>query len=170
MFSFGSKVYSPSTGIILNNQMDDFLTSTFTNAYYVESSMYNRIMPNMRPVSSSCPSIIINSDTKDLVLSIGGSGGLKITTAVLQVISRHLLIQDSLKASIDSARIHHQLFPNVIFYEEHFPEDILSELKSIGHKIQKNQNHPSSVVAISKRSGQLEVMYDYRVDGSVAGF
>lgn len=151
--------------------MDDFSSPNIVNSYDLQPSIFNRIKPGMRPLSSTCPSIIINSESKDLVLSIGGSGGSKITTAVFQVISRHLFIRDTLKASIDSARIHHQLRPNVIVYDEHFPEDIISELEAIGHKVEKNKDRPSIVVAISRKpNGKLEAMYDHRIGGSVAGF
>lgn len=86
ILSFGSKILSASTGIILNDQMDDFSTPGVTNAYGLEASPMNYIVPGKRPLSSMCPTIIVNEDGV-VELIIGGAGGTKITTSVASVSS-----------------------------------------------------------------------------------
>lgn len=75
---------SPSTGIILNNEMDDFSTPGLVNFYGIPSSPANFIEPGKRPMSSMCPTMITDRNG-DFVLGIGAAGGSKITLATAQV-------------------------------------------------------------------------------------
>ena len=79
-------IMSPSTGILLNNEMDDFSSPGITNDYDLPPSKPNFIKPGKRPLSSMCPTIVIDGKTKDVSLVTGAAGGSKITTAVAQVI------------------------------------------------------------------------------------
>lgn len=81
---FGSKIVSRSTGIILNDEMDDFSTPGKSNSYGVPASVANFIKPGKRPLSSMCP-IIILDEHKNVRLLIGGAGGIKITSSVAYV-------------------------------------------------------------------------------------
>lgn len=82
--SFGSKILSASTGIILNDEMDDFSTPGIRNAYGLEATPMNYIAPGKRPMSSMCPTIIVNGDGI-VEMIIGAAGGSKITTSVASV-------------------------------------------------------------------------------------
>ncbi|CAG2183652.1 unnamed protein product, partial [Oppiella nova] len=109
---FGSKVVSAKTGIILNDEMDDF-SSNYTNAFDVPPSEHNLIESGKRPLSSMCPSIFTDP-SGNVRLIIGASGGTKITTAVALIAIRHLWMNETIKHAIDWPRIHHQLFPNEV--------------------------------------------------------
>ncbi len=80
-FSFGSRYRSTRTGIIYNNEMDDFSTPGEENAYGVEPSESNMIQPGKRPQSSTAPSLFLDKDGVARLV-IGASGGTKITTAI----------------------------------------------------------------------------------------
>ncbi|KAG7661418.1 uncharacterized protein J8A68_005113 [[Candida] subhashii] len=121
---FGSKVHDPQTGIVLNNEMDDFSQPHISNAFNLTPSIYNFINPYKRPLSSMAPTIIIKDDKVDLV--IGAAGGSRITTAILQAIIRLYYQNMDLLKVISYPRLHHQLIPqgimceNVTMYNEEF--------------------------------------------------
>lgn len=83
-FSFGCGFMSPSTGIIFNNQMNDFSSPEVVNNYEIPSSPSNFIEPGKRPMSSMCPTIITDKNG-DFFLAIGGAGGSKITITIAYV-------------------------------------------------------------------------------------
>lgn len=80
---------SPSTGILLNNQMDDFSTPGVPNSFDVTPSAPNYIEPGKRPMSSMSPTIIVDS-AGDVQLGVGGAGGTTITTQTIAV-SQHII-------------------------------------------------------------------------------
>ena len=85
LLSFGCKIRSTVTGIIYNNQMDDFSTPGVTNFYGVEPSPSNFIRPGKRPMSSMSPVIFTNQTSGEVVFVAGASGGTRITTGTLLV-------------------------------------------------------------------------------------
>lgn len=88
---FGCKIISPQTGIILNDGMDDFSVPGKKNAYGIPPSPANFIRPKKMPLSSMCPSILLDKNG-DVEVVLGGAGGSKITSSVAYVrIYKHSL-------------------------------------------------------------------------------
>ncbi|CAF1527772.1 unnamed protein product, partial [Rotaria sordida] len=130
---FGSMIVGAQTGIIYNNEMDDFSIANKINYHGLSTSPNNYIGPGKRPVSSQSPLIIVDNQG-NIRQVLGASGGTKIPTSVAQVALLNLLFDKNIKESIDHPRIHHHLSPNEIIFEETFDQNILLELRRRGHK------------------------------------
>lgn len=138
--SFGSKMILPGTGIVLNNEMDDFsLSPGVRNAFGLLGSEANKIVPGKRPLSSMSPTIIADSDNRP-VLSIGAAGGPRIITAVLQTIIRCLDLQRPLDQALAGPRLHHQWSPDRAVVENSMPDSVVAELQKMGHDIQRTDS------------------------------
>ncbi|KAH3680086.1 hypothetical protein WICMUC_000569 [Wickerhamomyces mucosus] len=156
---FGSLVKDPQTGIILNNEMDDFSTPGSKNAFGLQPSIFNFIRPQKRPLSSTVPTIIVNELGKpDLI--IGSAGGSRILTAVFQAIVRTYSYNIPLLETLAYPRIHHQLSPNHIEYETHIGNDIIESLKSKGHDVLE-QPPKTAMNAIRRWRGEWHAVSDY---------
>lgn len=160
---------SVSTGIILNDEMDDFSIPGTTNVYGIPASPANYIVPGKIPMSSMCPSIIIN-ENGDVEFAIGGAGGSKITTSVGYVILRHFWFNETTLDAIHAKRIHHQLAPMRVDFEQGFDEPILEGLVQRNHNV--SMVDPGSgfaaITAIAVENGLLKAVYDPRRGGSTA--
>lgn len=113
---FGAGLLSNSTGVILNDQMDAFTTSrTRMNAFGMYPTDENRVEPGKRAVTSMCPTIVMWG--KNVYLILGGSGGPKAISGVLQTLLNVIDFGDSLADAISAPRLHHQLVPNMVSLE-----------------------------------------------------
>jgi gamma-glutamyltranspeptidase/glutathione hydrolase/leukotriene-C4 hydrolase len=112
---FGAHVLSPSTGIVLNNEMDDFSVPEQTPDH-LPPAPANFIAPGKRPLSSMTPTIILKGG--QLAGVLGGSGGTNIIAAVTQVFLNHFVVGMSPFAAVRSARVYHKLVPNMVKYED----------------------------------------------------
>ena len=112
--SFGSKVVIPGTGVLMNNQMDDFSAQPGApNAYGLVGSEANSIRPGKRPLSSMSPTIVVRDGVP--VLSVGAAGGPMIITQVVRVLMRYLAFDDSLYAALADPRVHQQWKPCLLY-------------------------------------------------------
>ncbi|XP_028396634.1 glutathione hydrolase 1 proenzyme-like [Dendronephthya gigantea] len=137
-YYFGAKIRSYKTGIVYNNHMSTFSLPNIAKVYQPKSSKANYIEPGKRSVSTACPTIVV--DKNGIVrMVVGGSGGLRITSGVPQVIMNKLWFGLSLNDSIDRPRLHHQLHPNKVYYEKTSPFDVSSTiidgLRALGHEV-----------------------------------
>lgn len=104
---FGSGFLSPSTGILLNNQMDDFASQGRPNYFGLPPSPLNYPEPKKRPLSSMSPTLIFHEDKLRMV--VGASGGPKIITSTLQTVLNHMLAGLDLFEANTAPRIHDQI-------------------------------------------------------------
>jgi gamma-glutamyltranspeptidase/glutathione hydrolase len=165
---FGSKVIVPGTGVLLNNEMDDFSAQPGKpNAFGLVGAEANAIEPLKRPLSSMSPTIVLE-DGKP-VLTVGAAGGPKIITQVLQTIIRRLDFGQTLEEAVASPRIHHQWRPDALMVEETMPEAIAKKLIALGQMI---ESHPSSQMgatqAIEFDDDELIGVFEPRTPGKAA--
>ena len=115
--AYGSGIIPFGTGILMNNEMDDFSSKPgFPNAYGLIGSEANKIEPRKTPLSSMSPVIVFHDDKPFLIT--GSPGGSTIITSVLQEILNVLDFQMSLEESSDKSRIHFQHLPDILFHEK----------------------------------------------------
>jgi len=167
---FGSQVLDPETGIILNNEMDDFSTPGVPNAFGLWPSPYNYPAPGKRPLSSIAPTILENHDGS-FYIALGGSGGSRIFPAVLQVLLNLELGLD-LSAAIEYGRVHDQLYPLVLDVDDVYPRDIIDGLRLLGHNITVlDVNRVAAVIqAVASIDGSIFAASDSRKNGIAAGY
>lgn len=171
--SFGSKVVSKSTGILLNNQMDDFSSPGKPNVYGLYPSESNFIAAGKRPLSSMSPMVVVGADGQ-LRMVLGASGGSRITTAVFQTLLRILTSGEGGLEAVHRPRWHTQLVPATVqteaWGEFRFPDADALALEKRGHK-QVSTDWGAVVQAILVgEDGRMEVVSDARKDGAPAGW
>lgn len=166
--SFGSGVYDPSTGIILNDEMDDFVIAPgVPNAYGLVGDEDNAPEPGKRPLSSTTPTLVFDAEG-DVVLAVGASGGATIISSVLQVLLGVLVFDLDPQEAVAAPRFHHQWTPDVLWLEPGFPADVRSALESRGHRLRIDDAY--SAVQVVRRDGdQVTAGADPRKDGQAAG-
>jgi gamma-glutamyltranspeptidase/glutathione hydrolase len=133
-FSYGVGLVAEGTGVLLNNELDDFAAKPGApNFYGLVGGEANAPGPGKRPLSSMTPSIVLEGDKPFLV--VGSPGGSRIITAVLQiilnVIDRKLPIADAVAAP----RIHHQWYPDEVAVERGLAPELIAALQARGHRV-----------------------------------
>ncbi|KAI3701419.1 hypothetical protein L6452_26478 [Arctium lappa] len=171
-FPFGGGVLSPATGILLNNEMADFSVPTEVSPDSLPPSPTNFIRPNKRPISSMTPIIVVKDD--QLAGVIGGSGGLYIIPAVIQVFLNHFVLGMEPLDAVQSPRVYHKLMPNVVYYEnwtmiggDHIElSDYRKQfLKERGHVLESKAGGGISQLIVQTLKKPIEnrkVSYDYK--------
>ncbi|KAL4066312.1 gamma-glutamyltranspeptidase [Scleroderma yunnanense] len=167
---FGSQVLDPETGIILNDEMDDFSIPGIPNAFGLWPSPYNYPEPGKRPLSSMTPTIM-EYNNGSFYLAVGGSGGSLILTSVFQVI---LNLDWGLDASqaIEYGRVHDQLLPRQVDADEIIPNDLLDALRVRGHNVtvQDMGRIAAAVQDVLQKDGLIYAASDSRKNGIAAGY
>lgn len=166
--SFGSKVVVPGTGLVLNNEMDDFSAQPgMPNAFGLVGAEANAVAPGKRPLSSMSPTIVLRNDKP--VLTVGGAGGPKIITAVLLAIVRSIDGGLPVADCIGQPRMHHQWRPDLLFLEKSFEPRVVNELRAKGHKIQFLESGGVAQAITQLPNGLFLGVSDPRVPGKASG-
>ena len=167
--SFGSKIIVPGTGVLLNNEMDDFSAQPGRpNAFGLVGAENNAVAPLKRPLSSMSPTIVLRGGKP--VLTVGAAGGPRIISQVLLAIVRRLDFEQPLAEAVGAPRVHHQWRPEELMVEETMPAEIVASLEARGHKIVKipaNQAGATQAIELDAR-GQLMGVSEPRVKGKAA--
>ena len=130
---FGSKLLVPKTGIVLNNEMDDFAIHPGGNVYGLVGNQANSLQPKKRPLSSMSPTIVLQGERPELV--VGGAGGPRIITSTLQTILNVLDYQMPVNKAVEAPRIHHQWMPDHLNVEDAIPAETKRSLERRGHVV-----------------------------------
>ncbi len=150
--TFGSKVVPLGTGIVLNDELDDFTIKTgVPNEFGLMMSDRNLIKAGQRPLSSMSPTLLLKDGKA--VLAAGASGGPRIITATLQTILQIVDFGKRPDAAVAAPRIHHQWSPDVLRYEMGLDGAVLSALASSGNKMEKYAGSRAGVCQVVYRDG-----------------
>ena len=165
-FSYGMGLVPEGTGVLLNNELDDFTASPgASNAYGLVGYEANLPGPGKRPLSSMTPTIVLK-DGKP-VLVTGSPGGSRIISTTLQVIVDVIDYKMDVMSAVSAPRLHHQWLPDEVRIENGFAEKALDDLRSMGHKIVKPMGQ-TSANSILMTSDRLLGAPDPRTRGSAA--
>ncbi|MDB6115157.1 MAG: gamma-glutamyltransferase 1, Threonine peptidase family, partial [Lacunisphaera sp.] len=134
---FGSGVTIPGTGILMNNEMDDFTSKPGTpNMFRLIQSEANAIAPGKRPLSSMAPTFVFKD--KKIFLVTGAPGGSTIINAVFQVITNVIDFDLPVSIAVDAPRIHHQWMPDVVNFDPFgLSTDTMAILRAKGHQFEE---------------------------------
>ncbi|XP_018021651.1 glutathione hydrolase 1 proenzyme isoform X2 [Hyalella azteca] len=126
---FGAGFRGQRTGIIFNDEMDDFSSPNITNYFGIPPSTANFIRPGKRPLSSMAPTVIVDA-RGDVRLVLGAAGGSKIPSGIANVVMHNLWFGSNIKQAIDARRFHHQLYPMALMYEHGFNQTLMQQLSA----------------------------------------
>jgi gamma-glutamyltranspeptidase/glutathione hydrolase len=167
---FGAGIVVPGTGIVLNNEMDDFaIAPDVPNAFGLVGRDANAIAPRKTPLSSMTPTIV--TENNQLRLVVGSPGGSTIITTVLQVVLNLLVYDMTAKQAIAAPRLHHQWLPDTVRVERlGFDPLTLADLRQRGHEIQERSGWGNATAIVRTADGWLEGAADPRGEGTAAGY
>jgi gamma-glutamyltranspeptidase / glutathione hydrolase len=167
---FGSGTVAQGTGIVLNNEMDDFAIAPNTpNAFGLTGQSANAIAPRKTPLSSMTPTIV-TQDGK-FRLATGAPGGSTIITTVLQVLLNTLVYDMDIQRAIAAPRLHHQWLPDQTNIDRWSLDPLtLQDLKARGHTLVEREAWGNANGIQALPDGSLEGAADPRGEGTAAGY
>jgi gamma-glutamyltranspeptidase / glutathione hydrolase len=165
-FSYGVGLVAEGTGVLLNNEMDDFTAKPGTaNAYGLVGFAANLPSPGKRPLSSMTPTILLKNGNP--VLITGSPGGSRIISTVLQVIVNAADFKMPIGEAVQSPRLHHQWLPDEVRVEPGFSETVLEGLRQRGHAVRSGPPY-SSANSIAVAPKKIVGAADSRTRGATA--
>jgi gamma-glutamyltranspeptidase/glutathione hydrolase len=165
-FSYGVGMVAEGTGVLMNNELDDFAARPAApNAYGLIGGEANAPGPNKRPLSSMTPTIVLKNG-RPLIVT-GSPGGSRIITAVLQVIVNVIDRGMGAADAVAAPRIHHQWSPDRVLAEPGLPNEVVTALEGRGHKIERRPPGTSANTILVTPDGFVGAA-DPRTRGSLA--
>jgi gamma-glutamyltranspeptidase/glutathione hydrolase len=169
---FGSGITAAGTGVVLNNEMDDFsVAPNRPNAFgLVDTRGMNAVAPGKRPLSSMTPAIVLRDGKVRLVT--GSPGGPRIISTVLLSILGVVDYGMDVESAVAAPRIHQQWVPDLLYVEPAIPADVLDGLRRRGHevKVEKENWSSAQAIAIDPKTGWQLGGTDPRSDGLAIGY
>ncbi len=167
---FGSKVVIPGTGVVMNNQMDDFsIQPGVTNFFGLIGAEANAVAPGKRPLSSMSPTIVLKDGRP--ILALGAAGGPTIISQVVLALVNMLDLGMSPEMAIAQPRWHHQWSPDEIVVEKSMPAELRAALAERGHKLKVNSSMGVTQIVGRTPGGKRFVgTADPRALGTAEGF
>ncbi len=167
--SFGSKVIIPGTGVIMNNEMDDFSVQPGTpNAFRLIGAEANAVAPGKRPLSCMSPTIVLKDGQP--ILTVGAAGGPTIITQTLIAITGIIDMGLSPTKALAVPRFHHQWMPDELRIEKSFGQFTHLSLEKLGHKLSPTaQLGATQCVWLDLKTRTFTPVHDPRVPGKAAG-
>ena len=164
-FSYGSGIMIPGTGILLNNEMDDFSAKPgVANAYGLLGGKRNAIEPGKRMLSSMTPTLLFNGENH--LVATGSPGGSRIITTVLQIVCNLVDHDMDISAATAAARFHHQWFPDEVQVEPGFNPETIASLRSRAHTV-KTHSLMGSTQSVARINGRFFGASDPRRQGAL---
>ncbi|PIQ23359.1 gamma-glutamyltransferase [bacterium (Candidatus Blackallbacteria) CG17_big_fil_post_rev_8_21_14_2_50_48_46] len=165
---FGSLTLVPGTGILLNNQMDDFSSKPGSpNAFGLIGNQANAIAPGKKPLSSMTPTLVLKAGKP--FMSLGASGGPRIISGTLNTLINVIDFGMNIEEAVSSPRFHHQWVPDSLFIEKWMPVEVREVLKAHGHHLEIT-GAESTVQALLLENQQIAGASDPRKGGHPAGY
>jgi gamma-glutamyltranspeptidase/glutathione hydrolase len=169
---YGSRVTAKGTGVLLNDEMDDFAARPGQpNLFGLVQGERNKVEGGKRPLSSMTPTIVMRKDGTAW-FALGARGGPRIITAVLQTVMNVVDYGMNIQEAIDAPRVHQQWLPDSLGYEPvGFTDDVLTSLRQRGHVLPDRPYYIASATGIMiGEKGERYGAIDSRSDGQAVGY
>jgi gamma-glutamyltranspeptidase/glutathione hydrolase len=164
--SYGVGMVAEGTGVLLNNELDDFAAKAMApNAYGLVGADANAPGPGKRPLSSMTPTIVLKDGKPFLVT--GSPGGSRIITAVLQIVSNVIDRGMTLAEAVTAPRLHHQWLPDEVVAEPGVAPDLIAALQARGHRV-VGSRYATSANSIAVTADGFAGVADTRTRGALA--
>ena len=161
-FSYGNGKSVAGGGFLLNNEMDDFSAKRgAANGFGLLGEEANKIEPYKRPLSSMTPALVFAADGQPL-LATGSPGGSTIITVVLQTLLNYLEFGMNIAEATAAPRIHHQWWPDKVFWEQGISADSRAILAAMGHQFELAPRVLGATMSVSRQQQWLQGAADYR--------
>jgi gamma-glutamyltranspeptidase/glutathione hydrolase len=166
--AFGSKVVIPGTGVLLNNEMDDFAAAPgAANAFGLVGAEANAVAPGKRPLSSMSPTLVLRDGVP--ILAVGAAGGPTIITQTLQFLVNHLDLGLPPDDALARPRLHHQWEPDELRVEDTVDPAVAEALRALGHPVTVVAPFGATQCIVRRDDGAFLPVHDPRVPGASGG-